>query len=40
MFAAIDLRYALQSWALRALKRIALAALPFALAVGAYFLLR
>lgn len=37
---AIDLRYALQAMALRALKRIALAALPFALAVGAYYLLR
>jgi hypothetical protein len=40
MFAAIDLRYAARCLLLRALKRIALVALPLALAIGAYVLLR
>jgi hypothetical protein len=40
MFIGFDLRYAARCLLLRALKRIALVALPFALAIGAYFLIR
>lgn len=40
MFAAFDLRYAARCFLLRALKRIALVAVPIALAIGAYVWLR
>lgn len=40
MFGVIDLRYVLRCALLRALKRIALVAVPLALAIGAYVWLR